>query len=36
MNELFGDGHVQWQDRSAGWVLYGRSGGPLDWYYANY
>jgi hypothetical protein len=36
MNELFGDGHVEWCDRTNGWVLYGRSGGPIDWYYANY
>lgn len=36
MNELFGDGHVEWLDQSAGWVLYGRSGGPVDWYYASY
>jgi hypothetical protein len=36
MSMLFGDGHVLWRDRSYGWVLYGRSGGPIDWYWAKY
>jgi prepilin-type processing-associated H-X9-DG protein len=34
MNLLMGDGHVEWRDRRGGWVLYGRSTGPIDWYYA--
>lgn len=36
MNELYGDGHVQWIDHSNGWVPWGQSGGPLNWYYAGY
>ena len=34
MNELFGDGHVQWKDATKGWVRYGWYGGILAWHYA--
>jgi prepilin-type N-terminal cleavage/methylation domain-containing protein len=34
MNMLYGDGRVEWRDRSNGWVRYGRSGGPIDWFYS--
>jgi prepilin-type processing-associated H-X9-DG protein len=34
MNVLLGDGHVEWRTAAAGWVLWGRSGGPINWYLA--
>jgi prepilin-type N-terminal cleavage/methylation domain-containing protein/prepilin-type processing-associated H-X9-DG protein len=34
MNLLFGDGHVEWRGQSGGWVAWGRSNGPVDWYWA--
>jgi hypothetical protein len=34
MNELFGDGRVEWRSGTGGWVLWGRSGGPMNWYLA--
>jgi prepilin-type processing-associated H-X9-DG protein len=36
MNLLFGDGHVQWQDNSGGFVLYTMSAGMVFWHYAQY
>jgi prepilin-type N-terminal cleavage/methylation domain-containing protein/prepilin-type processing-associated H-X9-DG protein len=36
MNMLFGDGHVQWQDNSGGYVLYVMSAGLVYWHYAQY
>ena len=34
MNMLYSDGHVRWIARPRFWTLYGRSAGPIDWYYA--
>jgi len=34
MNMLFGDSHVEWRSHARGWLLWGRSNGPLDWYWA--
>jgi prepilin-type processing-associated H-X9-DG protein len=34
MNMLYGDGRVEWGDRTKGWVRYGRSAGPFDWFYS--
>lgn len=34
MNMLFCDGRVEWRDHQAGWVLWGRSLGPINWYLA--
>ncbi len=36
MNELFGDGHVEWKDGSRGWVNYGLGGGAIYWHYVQF
>lgn len=36
MNELFGDGHVEWNDGRGGWDIYGVSAGQIFWHYAHY
>ncbi|QOV88538.1 type II secretion system protein [Humisphaera borealis] len=35
MNMLFGDNRVEWRNKARGWMLWGRSNGPIDWYLAN-
>ena len=36
MNELFGDGHVEWNDGSSGWDVYGVSIGHVFWHWGHY
>jgi prepilin-type N-terminal cleavage/methylation domain-containing protein len=36
MNMLFGDGRVEWNSGSRGWVLYGWYGAAVYWHYAQY
>jgi prepilin-type N-terminal cleavage/methylation domain-containing protein/prepilin-type processing-associated H-X9-DG protein len=36
MNMLFGDGRVEWNKGSNGWVLYGWYGAAVYWHYAQY
>jgi prepilin-type N-terminal cleavage/methylation domain-containing protein len=36
MNELFGDGHVEWKDGSNRWVQYGSYGGAVTWHFAQF
>jgi prepilin-type processing-associated H-X9-DG protein len=36
MNMLFGDGHVDWNGGSRGWVAYAWFGGQVWWHYAQY
>jgi prepilin-type processing-associated H-X9-DG protein len=36
MNMLFGDGRVEWNSGSRGWVLYGWYGGSVYWHYAQF
>ena len=36
MNMLFGDGHVDWNSGSNGWVAYAWYGGNVWWHYAQY
>ena len=36
MNMLFGDGRVEWNAGSRGWVLYGWYGGAVYWHYAQF
>jgi hypothetical protein len=35
MNMLLSDGHVEWRDYRRGFLAWGRSAGPIDWYWAN-
>jgi hypothetical protein len=34
MNLLLGDGHVEWRDHRGGYTAWGRSAGPIDWFWA--
>jgi prepilin-type processing-associated H-X9-DG protein len=36
MNMLFGDGHVDWNNGSRGWVLYGWYSGLVYWHYGQF
>src|SRR5204862_1963094 len=36
MNMLFGDGHVDWNSGSRGWVMYAWYGRSVSWHYAQY
>ena len=36
MNMLFGDGHVDWNNGSHGWVMYAWYGGSVYWHYAQF
>lgn len=36
MNMLFGDGRVEWNSGSSGWVMYGWYEGQVFWHYAQY
>ena len=36
MNMLFGDGHVEWNSGTRGWVLYGWYGAAVYWHYAQF
>ena len=36
MNMLRGDGRVEWNNGSGGWVLYGWYGGAVYWHYAQF